>query len=420
MFSVNTNFGALVALQNLNATNKELSEVQNRINTGQKVASAKDDGAVYAIAQAQRGRVSAISAVQAGIDRAMSTVDLGLAAGTAVADLLTQMKEKAVAAQSQGISAQQRASIQADFDALRQQISRTVNTATFNGANLVNGDSLSGGANAISVLMSDLATSSTGGNVQTVTGSGATAAGAAIPSRNALITSTNASTTVAGTIAANDYMRVTVGSTTYTTQITATTTINDLVNALNSGTGGAATATYNETTGVFQIQGRNDTDAIAVAVNSAQDGSGTARLSAFLGVGNSISAVDNRPTSNFALSGFDLKVGGVGALSNASTWDLSASAATAQTVAGELDTAIVTVNSNLATMGAQAKALSVQKEFLTKLSDQIQNNIGQLVDADLAKESARLQALQIKQQLGAQALSIANQQPSILLSFFRG
>jgi flagellin len=120
------------------------------------------------------------------------------------------------------------------------------------------------------------------------------------------------------------------------------------------------------------------------------------------------------------LSGFDLKVGGVGALSNASTWDLSASAATAQTVASELDTAIVTVNSNLATMGAQAKALSVQKEFLTKLSDQIENNIGQLVDADLAKESARLQALQIKQQLGAQALSIANQQPSILLSFFRG
>jgi flagellin len=84
-----------------------------------------------------------------------------------------------------------------------------------------------------------------------------------------------------------------------------------------------------------------------------------------------------------------------------------------------IDTALTNLNKDLATMGAQSKALEVQKSFLGKLSDSIEAGIGNLVDADLAKESARLQALQVKQQLGAQALSIANSAPSIVLSFFR-
>ena len=54
MLSVNSNFGASVALQSLNSTNKELNQVQNRISTGYKVASARDNGAVYAIAEGQR------------------------------------------------------------------------------------------------------------------------------------------------------------------------------------------------------------------------------------------------------------------------------------------------------------------------------------------------------------------------------
>jgi flagellin len=73
----------------------------------------------------------------------------------------------------------------------------------------------------------------------------------------------------------------------------------------------------------------------------------------------------------------------------------------------------------MATMGAQAKALEVQNTFLTKLRDAVEQGISNLVDADLAKESARLQSLQVKQQLGAQALSIANQAPQLILALFR-
>ena len=78
MTSVNTNYGALVALQSLTQTTRELSEVQNRVNTGLKVASAKDNGAVFAIAEGQRARVSSLSAVTDGIDRATSVIDVSL------------------------------------------------------------------------------------------------------------------------------------------------------------------------------------------------------------------------------------------------------------------------------------------------------------------------------------------------------
>jgi hypothetical protein len=92
--SVNTNSGALVALQNLNATNNELGVVQSRINTGKKVNSAKDNGAIWAIAQGQRSEISALGAVKDSLARGSSAVDVGLAAGESVSDLLSQTEGK--------------------------------------------------------------------------------------------------------------------------------------------------------------------------------------------------------------------------------------------------------------------------------------------------------------------------------------
>jgi flagellin len=124
--------------------------------------------------------------------------------------------------------------------------------------------------------------------------------------------------------------------------------------------------------------------------------------------------------NQLTVSGFNFKLGVAGqALAGlTSALDIS-SAAGGLAASNAIDTALTALNKDLATMGAQSKALDVQKTFLGKLSDSIEAGIGNLVDADLAKESARLQALQVKQQLGAQALSIANSAPSIVLSFFR-
>jgi flagellin len=281
MASINTNYGALVALQSLGQTTRDLDEVQNRINTGLKVSSAKDNGAVFAIAEGQRARHASLASVRDGVLRATSAIDVALSAGTAIGDILKQLKEKSVAAQATDLSADQRAALQTDFDALRNQIDQIADAATFNGANLVNGSNLTGGANEYDVLTSD-----TGGSI---------------------------------TVSGFDF---------------------------RLGTAGQALATV---TAALDIS----TAAGALAASTA------------------------------------------------------------------IDTAMVALNNDLAELGSQSKALDVQHVFLGKLADSIEKGIGALVDADIAKESARLQALQVKQQLGAQALSIANSAPSIILSFFR-
>lgn len=270
--SVNTNSGALIALQNLQTTNKELDTVQSRINTGKKVNSAKDNGAIWAIAQGQRGEIRALSAVKDSLDRGVSAVDVSLAAGESVSDLLIQLKEKALAAKDTSLSSSSRAALAEDFAAIRDQIGTVVSNATFNGVNLLDG-------------------SSTGG-------------------------------------------------------------FKALANASGDSTIDVASQTMT---------------LAALSIDSS-------------------------------------------ALTSAST------AGTALTA---VDAAIAKVSGQLAKLGTGAKSLETHATFVGKLSDALESGVGNLVDADLAKESARLQSLQTKQQLGVQALSIANSSTSILLGLFR-
>ena len=273
--SVNTNSGALVALQNLQSTNNELGVVQSRINTGKKVNSAKDNGAIWAIAQGQRSEISALGAVKDSLARGTSAVDVSLAAGESVSDLLIQLKEKALAATDSSLSTAARGALNEDFKAIRDQITTVVDNASFNGVNLLDGSTGTAGYKALS---------NTAGATIKVAGEDLSLGGSAV---------TVATTTTIGT----------------------------------STLAGTALA----------------------AVNAS---------------------IDN-------------------------------------------------VSASLARLGTGAKSLDTHATFVGKLSDALENGVGNLVDADLAKESARLQSLQTKQQLGVQALSIANQSSSILLGLFR-
>jgi flagellin len=272
--SVNTNTGAMVALQNLNATNMELSQTQNRINTGKRVASAKDNGAIWAIAQGQRAQSHALNAVRDSLDRGRSTLDVAIAGGETVSDLLLQMKEKALAASDTTLDTTARSALNEDFKALRDQIAKAVANADFNGANL-----LKTGATAIAALANADGTSklTVGAEIMALSGSIVTVA-------------------TTGTIG------------TLTTASAMITTVNNSIN---------------------------------------------------------------------------------------------------------------NVSASLARLGTKAKAYDMHLTFIGKLQDSIDAGVGNLVDADLAKESAKLQALQTKQQLGVQALSIANQTPQTILSLFR-
>mgnify|MGYP000082512364 CR=1 FL=1 len=398
MLSVNSNYGASIALQSLNATNKELNEVQNRINTGFKVASARDNGAVFAIAEGQRARTTAISSVRDGIARANSAIDVALAAGESIGKILQDMKAKAVSAQADDLTTEQRNAIQADFDALRSQIDQIANSAQFNGLNLV----AAGGAN-LSVLMSDISGGTTGRSVTS------TAIAGYVPGLAGYVVNATSGVTAADDTTFN-LNGVAIG----TVDVTATMTVQQYLDAVSTSTGGRVTASYNQSTGAFTYVAA---EAVAGTNELTLTTAGTART--WLGHGVAAGAVTGASTTT-TITNRDFTVGGSGALATVSAAaNLLNSAGSALTTAGDIDTAITALNSQLATMGSQAKALDVQAEFMAKLNDVVEQGISNLVDADLAKESARLQSLQIKQQLGAQALSIANQAPQLVLSFFR-
>ena len=278
--SVNTNTGALVALQNLNATNNDLNTVQNRINTGRKVDSAKDNGAIWAIAQSQRSDVNALGVVKESLSRGQSVIDVGLAAGEVISDLLVEMKAKALAASDVTLSADSRTALNNDFKALRDQITKSVTEASFDGSNAISG-----------------------------TGAGNTYA----------------------------------------------------VRALGNA-----------------------------------DGTAAGRIEVL--------------KQNLALGGTNVTVAAAASF---------ATATAAATLVTTLETSITNVSRALASLGTGAKALGKHSDFVSKLSDALEAGVGNLVDADLAKESAKLQALQTKQQLGIQALSIANSSAGSLLGLFR-
>jgi flagellin len=274
--SVNTNVGAMIALENLSVTQAQLQKTQAIISTGLRVAGPQDDGSTWAIAQNQRAQVLSLDAVKDSLSRGQSVLDVSISAGTSISDLLTQMKSKALAASDQGLDSTSRTALNDQFQALRDQITTIVNNAVFNGTNMIK-------------------------------------------------------------------------------------------------------------------NGGNNIYALANA-----DG-----------------------TSKITVLAQDLSLGGGNLTANVGATASIGTATVASQMVGYLQTAIDNVSSALAKLGTGSNALDTHQTFISSLQDTLNQGISNLVDADLAKESAMLGALQTKQQLGVQALSIANSSTSIMLALFR-
>ncbi|MEW6391364.1 MAG: flagellin [Pseudomonadota bacterium] len=270
--SINTNAGAMIALQNLNTTNTELGVTQQRINTGKKVGSAKDNGAIWAMGKNQSALAQSLNSVKDSLQRGQSTIDVALAAGDTVTDLLGKMKEKALAASDTSLNTASFNALKSDFESLRKQITKAVDNAKFNGVGLVD------------------------------------------KSAKALVFLANAD---------------------------------------------GGTFTVNAQT--ISLEGLNLTTALA----------------AFTTVSDAAAMID------------------------------------------KMTKALLTATNKLSALGTASTGLDTHLTFIGKLQDSLDAGVGNLVDADLAKESAKLQSLQTKQQLGVQALSIANQSTSSILSLFR-
>ena len=269
--SIHTNTSAMIALQNLNRTNDQLASTQSRVNTGLKVQGAKDNAAVWAVAQGQRADRGSLEAVTTSLNRATSIADVSLAAGEQISDILVELKQKATAAADPSATAAMRTSYNDEFQSLLSSIQSFADNAVFDGSNILDG--------------------------------------------------------------------------------TATTALNFLASA---------------------------------------DASETISLD----------------RQNLTLAGLSL------------TGTSLTSEANATAALTAVNAAIATSSSRLAELGAQAKQIERHTTYVGKLSDALEAGIGNLVDADMAKESARLTALQVQQQLGVQALSIANQNSQLVLKLF--
>ena len=201
-----------------------------------------------------------------------------------------------------------------------------------------------------------------------------------------------------------------------TVDITATMTVADYLEAVSTSTGGRVSARYDLSAGEFTYE--------TAAISGGQGvlsltSAGTAR--SWLGHGLTGANDTSGQPAVITLTDQDWTVGGSGALSGVSSGSgqlLTAGGASLADAA--LDTALVNLNAQMALLGAKAKAIELQDRFNASFVSTMEKNLSNLVDADLARESARLQSLQIKQQLGTQALSIANQAPQMILSLFRG
>jgi flagellin len=275
VLSVNSNSSALAVLQSLDNTNDQLTATQTQVSSGLKIAAAKDNPAVYAVAQQQRADISTLSTVSDGLSRAQSISDVAVSAGQTVSDLLNQIKAKVLSATDPTQSTAGLATLNTDYQSLLNQVQTAISSASFEGANLLNGSQGAG--------MKFMATADATGFV------------------------------------------------TLSTQ--------------NLSLGGSI---------------------ISLPANS------------------SISTV---------------------------------TAAAAMLI--QVDSSIANVNTAVATIGAQSNQITAHSSFVSKLSDTLTSGVGDLVDADEAAESARLTALQVQQQLGAQSLSIANNQPSLILTLLQ-
>jgi flagellin len=273
-FSVMTNNPANTALEYLTATQGQLAQTQSAINSGLKVANARDNGAVFAIAQNQRAAVAGYKSVINSLNNGSSSIDVALSAGQSISDLLIQLKTAALSASDSSLDTASRQALNANFTALRDQISTIVKNAVFNGFNLVDGS---------------------------------------------------------------------------TTQITAL---------------------------------------------ASADGSRRITTQA----------------QNLSLSGSIVTLTSTATISTQTK---------ASALVSTIQSSLTNVNAALAKLSSGAAKFSIQATFSQKLSDTLTQGIGNLVDANMADESAQLQALQVRQQLGIQALSIANQAPQTILSLFR-
>jgi flagellin len=375
-FSINTNLGALAALQSLDATQQSLNNTTNIISTGQLVSSASNNPAIYSISQTMQANIAGLAAVQDNLSFAQSVVGVASSGASQISSQLATLQNTITQGQQSGLNA---TTMQNQINSILQNINQFADSATFNGVNLLNGTS--------SPLTT---TANITGSTLTLSNQSATTTGLGLAGLQ--VNSTAVAVDFSSSLAPSNGSSLTLSNGT-----------NSYVFEFSNGTT-ALTATPTPTTQVFAVQinsTMSNTQMIGALMQSLQqngfgagyDSSGNLDIT-----GNNVVAA----SSSSAITGATLSsVGGATAAISVVT------------------NAISTMNTKSATLGAFEDQLTGLQNFSSSLSTSLTTGLGALTDANMAAESAQLNSLQTKQQLAIRTLSIANAQPQVLLNLFQ-
>jgi flagellin len=389
MTSINTNISATVAANALTKNERAMGTSMERLSTGVRINSAKDDAAGLAVSSRMSAQISGLNQAVRNANDAISLVQVAEGALVEVTDMLQRMRELAVQAASDSNSDSDRTALNSEFTQLREEVNRVAQNTQWNGFNILDKsfDSGSGefkfqvGANAAQTI--DL----TIGNYQTTsTSQGTTAAVATTTSASgpgATAAAQVSTLTIAGTPALGDVISVSVGDKSFVHTVTA---------------GAATVQTVTE---------------IAAAI---QTGLGT-----ISGVGVSASSgvlTFTASSTAYGSNSFSISASQAGLLSGIRQSSIT-SQPNADSAIAALDTAISTVNSGRATMGATMNRLQYAADNLANVSANTSASRGRILDADYAAETTELARTQIIAQAGTAMLAQANQVKQSVLALLQ-
>ncbi len=436
MTSLMTNTAAMTALSTLQMTNKSLDETQSRISTGYRVAEASDNAAYWSIASTMRSDNQSMSAVKDSLGIGAATVDTAYTGMTAVKDVLDEIKAKLTTATGENVD---KTKVQGEISQLQKQLTSIAESASFSGQNFLNvGDKGLGTASIISSFSRDSNGSLSLGSITIDTAKTALFSGkvgeAGLLQKDTKVVETGglggAITAVAGTAGP------TAGTARTDTAFAAITLDdNDSLSFDIAVDGGAAKTiriTKADLTAANGVSAANVADGtigtnaeFASVLNAKLTAAGSAVTASATTTGTGTTANvtftsgSTGTTSSVAISKVVADNGGSTFNISDLSIDNTTTATQVQDYIKGVDNMLSKVTSAAADLGSVKTRIDMQTTFTGNLMDAIDRGVGTLVDADMTEESTRLKALQTQQQLGVQALSIANSSSQSLLSLFR-
>ena len=415
MFSVNTNLGAMAALQSLNSTETMLQQTQNQVSTGKKISAASDNPAVYSIAQTMQASVSGLAAVSDSLSFGASVVGVAQSATSQIATVLQSLKNTVTQGQQTGMDP---ATINNNISQMLANVDQFAQSATFNGVNLTatTGTGVGTTNTSMSVVSNVAGSVITVSNIDPNNGAAVTAsdsAGLGLTGLNVSASAVGLSFTNATAPVAGDTITLqTLDSPGGAVAKTYTFQLSDGVTPPTAFSTAQITQVKNAA-GVTTTAGQDNSFITFAATDS--NGAIMAKIATALQAKGFGAALDN--TGQLVISG--------NGITNTGTTNTITGGATTAVVSGAtaaiatVDAAIKQLNVNSAFLGSKSNQITGMETFTTSLSTALTAGIGALTDADMAAESAKLTSLQTKQSLAIQSLSIANQQPQAIMSLFR-